>query len=112
MVAILVLESIAIFFCKFQFVNRYKMYGQCLKDERVIMVLNAQHNTPAHSQKIAYCKTLIIPVTLFSRGHHRGYIHENLFSRFVISCSIILPLEIIGEDFIFASLCSREFTRK
>ena len=60
---------------------------------------------------IAFCKTLIIRVTLFSRGHQPRFIHETLFSRLVIYSSIILNLEIIGEDFIFASLCSREFTR-
>ena len=59
-----------------------------------------------------YCKTLIIRVTLFSRNHRSIFIHETLFSRLVISSSIILTLLIIGEDFIFASLFSREFTRK
>ena len=59
-----------------------------------------------------YCKTLIIRVTLFSRNHRSSFIHETLFSRLVISSSIILTLQIIGEDFIFASLCFREFTRK
>ena len=59
-----------------------------------------------------YCKKLIIRVTLFPRGHQPRFIHETLFSRFVIYSSIFLTLEIIGEDFIFASLCSREFTRK
>ena len=59
-----------------------------------------------------YCKTLIIRVTLFSRSHQHRFIHETLFSRFAIYSSIFLTLEIIGEDFIFASLCSREFTRK
>ena len=59
-----------------------------------------------------YCKTLIIRVTLFSRNHLSSFIHETLFSRLVISSSIILTLQIIDEDFIFASLCSREFTRK
>ena len=59
-----------------------------------------------------YCKTLIIRVTLFSQGQQPRFIHETLFSQFVIDSSIILALEIIGEDFIFASLCSREFTRK
>ena len=64
------------------------------------------------SNDIYYCKTLIIRMTLFSQGHRLVYIHETLFSRFNIFCSIILTLEIIGEDFIFASLWSREFTRK
>ena len=49
---------------------------------------------------IIYCKTLIIRVTLFLRGHQLRYIHEILFSGFVIFCSIILTLEIIVEDFI------------
>ena len=57
-------------------------------------------------------KTLIIRVTLFSRGHQPRLIHETLFSRFVISSLIILIIEIIGEDFIFASLCARELTLK
>ena len=56
--------------------------------------------------------TLIIRVTLFSRGHHSGNIHGTLFSRFVIYCSIIHSRDIIGEDFIFASPCSHEFTQK
>ena len=42
-------------------------------------------------------------MTLFSRGHRWGCIHETLFLRFVMSCFIILSLEIIDEDFIFAS---------
>ena len=51
-----------------------------------------------------YCKTLIIRVTLFSRGHQANFIHETLFSRFrhiffYNPYNIIL----IGEDFIFAS---------
>ena len=62
--------------------------------------------------EVIYCKTLIIRVTLFSRGHQQRFIHETLFSRFVVSSSIILIIEIIGEDFIFTSLSSREFTRK
>ena len=62
--------------------------------------------------KWKYCKTLIIRVTLFSRGHQPRYIHETLFSRFVRSSSIFLIIEIICEDFIFASLSSREFTLK
>ena len=62
---------------------------------------------------LQYCKTLIIRVrTLFSRNHRSSFIHETLFARLVISSSIILTSQIIGEDFIFASLCSREFTRK
>ena len=60
-------------------------------------------------KKLNYCKTLIIRVTLFSRCHQPRFIHETLFSRFVISSYIILIVEIIGEDFIFASLCSREW---
>ena len=52
-----------------------------------------------------YCKTLIIRVTLFSRNHRSSFIHETLFWRLVISSSIILTLQMIGEDFIFASLC-------
>ena len=59
-----------------------------------------------------YCKTLIIRVTLFSRGNRPWYIHEILFSRIFMSSSITLTLEIISEDFIFASVWSREFTRK
>ena len=59
-----------------------------------------------------YCKTLIIRVTLFSRGYQPRFIHETLFSRFAMSSPIFLITEIIGEDFIFASLCSRELTRK
>ena len=54
-----------------------------------------------------YYKTLFIRVILFSRGNQPRYIHEILFSRFFIYSSIIRSLEIIGEDFIFASLCSR-----
>ena len=64
------------------------------------------------SNDIYYCKTPIIRMTFFSRGHRLGYIYETLFSQFNIFYSIILTLEIIGKDFIFASLCSREFTRK
>ena len=30
-------------------------------------------------ERFEYCKTLIIRVTLFSRGHQLGYIHETLF---------------------------------
>ena len=56
-----------------------------------------------------YCKTLIIRVTLFSRGHHPGLSQKTSFSRFAISSSINLTL---GEDFILASLCFRELTRK
>ena len=61
---------------------------------------------------VRYCKTLIISVTLFWRGNQPRFIHETLFSRFVIYSSLILTIEIIGEEFIFASLCSREFTWK
>ena len=49
---------------------------------------------------------------LFSRGHHLRYIHETLFSRFAISCSFILSIEIIVENFIFASPHTRKFTQK
>ena len=59
-----------------------------------------------------YCKILIIRVTLFSRGQQPRFIHETIFSQFVIYSSIILALEIIDEDFIFPSLCSRKFTQK
>ena len=45
-----------------------------------------------------YCKTLIIRVTLFSRWNHAAYIHEILFTRFDISCFIILTTENIGKD--------------
>ena len=48
----------------------------------------------------SYCKTLIIRVTLFSQGHQPRFIHESLFSRFIIYSSLILTLEIISEDFI------------
>ena len=61
---------------------------------------------------LIYCKTLITRMTLFSRNHRSSFIHETLFSRLIISSSIIFTLQIIGEDFIFASLCSREFTQK
>ena len=47
-----------------------------------------------------YCKTLIIRVTLFSRGQQPTFIHETLSSRFVIYSYIIFALEIISEDFI------------
>ena len=62
------------------------------------------HNLWPWSLSLTYCKTLIIRVTLFSRGHQSRFIHETLFSRFVISSSIILIKEIIGEDFIVANL--------
>ena len=65
-----------------------------------------------HWGKIGYCKTLIFRVTLFSRGHFPWHIDETLFSRIVRSWAIILILEIIGEDLIFAPWCPREFTRK
>ena len=51
-----------------------------------------------------YCKTLIIRVTLFSRGHRPWYIHETLFSRISMSSSITLIIEIISEDFIWVIL--------
>ena len=51
-----------------------------------------------------YCKTRIIRVALFSRGHQLGYVHETLYSRFDLSCSIIFILEIISEDFALANL--------
>ena len=51
-----------------------------------------------------YCKTLIIRVTLFSRGHQPRFIQETLFSWLVIKSSIILTLKIIGEDFIFTKI--------
>ena len=59
-----------------------------------------------------YCKTLIIRVTLFSRCHYSLFIRKTIYSRFTITSSMVLTLEIIREDFIFASSCSREFTRK
>ena len=55
-----------------------------------------------------YCETLNIRETLFSRGQQPRFIHETLFLRFVIYPSIILAFEFIGDDFIFASLCSRD----
>ena len=61
---------------------------------------------------LPYCKTLIIRVTLFSRGNRPWYIHEILFSRIFMSSSMNFILEIISEDFIFASVWSSEFTRK
>ena len=66
----------------------------------------------ASKWKVNYCKTLIIGVTLFSQGQKPRFIHETLFSRFFIYSSLVLALEIIGEDFIFVSICSREFTQK
>ena len=44
--------------------------------------------------------------TLYMLGKGALVFYKHLYS------SIIITLEIIGEDFIFASLCSREFTRK
>ena len=57
-----------------------------------------------------FSKTLFIRVTLFSPNDHPWFIHETLFSQFVISSSITLihVKDIIGEEFIFAFLCSRE----
>ena len=43
-----------------------------------------------------YCKTLIFRVTLFSRAHDFGFIHETLFSRLFISCTTILTWEILA----------------
>ena len=43
-----------------------------------------------------YCKTLIFRVTLFSRAHDFGLIHETLFSRLFIYCFIILTREILA----------------
>ena len=43
-----------------------------------------------------YCETLIFRVTLFSRAHDFGFIHETLFSRLFISCTIILTWEILA----------------
>ena len=43
-----------------------------------------------------YCKTLIFRVTLFSRAPDFGFIHEALFSRLFISCTIILTREILA----------------
>ena len=67
---------------------------------------------PIYIYSTPYCKTLIIHVSLFSRDHHLGYINETLLSRSIIFCFIISSLEILGEDFIFVSPCSRQFTRK
>ena len=39
--------------------------------------------------RLTYCKRLVIRVTLFSQGHHPGYIHETIFMRSVKNCSII-----------------------
>ena len=59
---------------------------------------------------VVYCKTVIIRVTLFSQGNRPWYIHKTLFSRIFMSSSItLIILEIISEDFIFASACSPEF---
>ena len=77
----------------------------------LIVTLNNQFNSTQLGGK-EYCKTLIIRVTLFSRGHRPWYIHETLFSRIFMSSSITLILEIISKGFIFASVCSRELTRK
>ena len=54
---------------------------------------------------------LIILMTLFLQEKHDACFRETLFSQFIISCSIILILEIIGEDFIFGSLSSCKITR-
>ena len=43
-----------------------------------------------------YCKILIFRVTLFSRAHDFGFIHETLFSRLLISCTIILTRQILA----------------
>ena len=66
--------------------------------------------TASYFVKIMLC-SIIIRVTLFSRYYQMQY-HETLFSRFIIFCSIIFTQEIIGEDFIFAYMCSRDLTRK
>ena len=53
-----------------------------------------------------YCKSLIIPKTLFLQGH---ILHTwNFFFHVVLSCSIINTLRIIGKDFIFMSILSRK----
>ena len=51
-------------------------------------------------------------MTLFSQEDKPGYNHKALFSRLVISCSIILTVENFGDDFIFVSIYAREFTQK
>ena len=48
------------------------------------------------SKRLVYCKTLIFRVTLFSRAHDCGFIHETLFSRLFISCTVILTWEILA----------------
>ena len=58
---------------------------------------------------LSYCKTLIICMTLFSWGHHQGYIHKTLS---IITCSATISFEIIGEGFIFTSPCSPKILRK
>ena len=83
----------------------------CLKNNFLNKYLKTSKRKAMRSTQ-EYCKTLIIRVTLFSRNHRSIFIHETLFSRLVISSFIILTFLIIGEDFIFASLFSREFTRK
>ena len=40
-----------------------------------------------------YCKTLIIRVTLFSRGHYQWFIQNTLFAQCPTCSSIILPLK-------------------
>ena len=91
--------------------------GTCSKTNRYIIYIHAlvlliPDLWSESIRQYMYCKTLIIRVILFSRGHHPRFIHETLYSRLVISSSIILTKGIIGDDFIFTSLLSREFTRK
>ena len=63
------------------------------KDPRIFL-----QNTCTHKNNIllVYCKKLIFRLTLFSRAHDFGFIHETLFSRFFISCIIILTWVILA----------------
>ena len=51
-------------------------------------------------------------MTLFSQDHDHKYIHETVFSQFVISSSLIFTQEIVGKDFIFRISTILQFLAK
>ena len=61
-----------------------------------------------------YCtdtvKHLLFTWVDFIQNVNSKYIHQSLFSRFVICCSLILTIKIIDDNFIIAFLCPRKGT--
>ena len=87
------------------FTWQYQCYRRQRKCSPSTLVFVDKNNTNCNQQiEMIYCKTLIIRLTLFSRGHFQWCIHEAIVSRFAIFSSKILMEGIIDGILVSCSL--------